>query len=244
LFLAAVSNLGPRLPVERISKAVNGVREARLVVIDGAQDFVHVSADIRKEYCDLYLAGCHKWLGAYHPMGLAFYGRPRSKTYIETMLAGLIADRDIDDPLLRFASQLELNETDCETETVNLAALFSCQGAVAETLTKARDLSYRLSGRLANLDRVMPLAAEAGWQPVAPCNELRTGILLVEAEKADSRLVHPDAVRQAFFEGGVAVTTYAGGLVRLSMPDRPLVDGDLHQLKNTFRSVTDRIARF
>ena len=128
LFLTAVSNLGFRLPVERLVRALEGVREVRFVVIDGAQDFCHVSADLGNEYCDLYLASCHKWLQGFHPMGLGFYGRRRSRSMIETALRQMVSSGDRDDPLPRFTAQLERSALDGETETVNLIPLFTAQG--------------------------------------------------------------------------------------------------------------------
>lgn len=74
LFLSAVSNLGIHLPAERIVSALQAKNEIWFTVIDGAQDFCHLLANLGDEYCDLYLAGAHKWLGAYHPLGLAFTG--------------------------------------------------------------------------------------------------------------------------------------------------------------------------
>ncbi len=134
LFLTAVSNLGYRLPVERLVRALEAVRELRFVVIDGAQDFCHVSADLGNEYCDLYLASCHKWLQGFHPMGLGFYGRRRTRSLIETALCQLLSGGDLDDPLLRFTAQLERSALDGETETVNLIPLFTAQGAAADGL--------------------------------------------------------------------------------------------------------------
>ncbi|MGH7193204.1 MAG: aminotransferase class V-fold PLP-dependent enzyme, partial [Candidatus Saccharimonadales bacterium] len=107
LFLTAVSHDGVRLPSEQVVKALEAIREVRSVVIDGAQDFCHASADLNHEYCDLYLAGCHKWLGAFHPMGLGFYGRRRSVGMVETLLGKLLASGELDDPLLRFTTQIE-----------------------------------------------------------------------------------------------------------------------------------------
>ncbi len=123
LFLTAVSHLGVRLPVERLVRSLESAAEPRFVVIDGSQDFCHVSSDLRHEYCDLYLAGCHKWLQAYHPMGLAFYGRRRSRFVIETVLDHLLRQGELDDPLLRFSTQLETDRLDGRTETVSESGL-------------------------------------------------------------------------------------------------------------------------
>ena len=132
LFLTAVSNLGVRFPVSRIVRRLETSCEVRFVVVDGAQDFCHASADLRDEYCDFYLAGCHKWLRAYYLLGLGFYGRRRSQGFIETTLAQLTATGEIDDPLLRFVASLETGSSPGYSETVNLGPLFACLGAVAD----------------------------------------------------------------------------------------------------------------
>ena len=78
LFLPAVDNLGIRLPIEQIVRSIEQRAELRFVVVDGAQAFGHAPLELSEHDCDFFIAGCHKWLGAYQPMGLGFYGRPRS----------------------------------------------------------------------------------------------------------------------------------------------------------------------
>ena len=234
LFLTAVSNLGIRLPIERLVRSLEAAGAVRFVVIDGAQDFCHAAADLRNDYCDLYLAGSHKWLGAYHPMGLGFYGRPRSRSFIETVLARLVGGGEMDDPLLRFSIQLEADALDGATETVGLAPLFACQGAVADAL--AARPADALPRRLANAASAADVAAAAGWSPVRPGSAFRTGILLLEAERTTARQ-RADAVRLAFYDRGVVVTAYEGGRVRLSMPDTDWAPGELHHLRDTLRAV-------
>jgi hypothetical protein len=235
LFLTAVSHLGMRLPVERIVRAVESAQPLRFVVIDGAQDFCHISADLRNEYCDLYLAGCHKWLSACHPMGLAFYGRRRSRSVIETVLADLLRTGEIDDPLLRFATQLEHDHLDGRTETVNLAPLFTSQGAVADALAAGETPADRLPTRLANLRAVAALAPSCGWQPHVVAPEFRTGILLLQAEGSLLRSLSSEALRQRFGEQGVAVTAYQDGLIRLSMPETNWREEELSHLQDSLR---------
>ena len=72
LFLTAVDHLGVQLPVQKIVRAIERSVEVQFVVVDGAQDFCHVGSDLRDDCADLYLAGAHKWLGSFHPLGLAF----------------------------------------------------------------------------------------------------------------------------------------------------------------------------
>jgi selenocysteine lyase/cysteine desulfurase len=236
LFLTAVSHLGVRLPVERIVRAVEACRPLRFAVIDGAQEFCHVSADLRNEYCDLYLAGCHKWLGACHPMGLGFYGRRRSRGVIETTLEKLLSSGEIDDPLLCFSSQLEGEHLDGRTETVNLAPLFAGQGAVADALEAETTPAGRLPQRLANLAGVAGMSAAAGWQSRLVPRELQSGILLLQAEREKRREDSPEALRQSFSDQGIAVTGYEDGLVRLSMPEPPWRPEELAHLEHALQA--------
>ncbi|MBX9578871.1 MAG: aminotransferase class V-fold PLP-dependent enzyme [Gemmataceae bacterium] len=237
LFLTAVSNLGVRLPIERVVRSLEAAGAVRFVVIDGAQDFCHAPADLRNDYGDLYLAGSHKWLGAYHPMGLGFYGRPRSRSFIETVLALLVAGGGLDDPLLRFSTQLEDDALDGTTETVGLAPVFACQGAVADALAGPRPPADVLPSRLANSDAAADVAAASGWTPHRPRADFRSGILLLDPERMAVRELSGPAVRAAFDDRGVAVTGYDGGRVRLSMPPTGGAAGELDHLGQTLRAV-------
>ncbi|HEX5270190.1 MAG TPA: aminotransferase class V-fold PLP-dependent enzyme, partial [Gemmataceae bacterium] len=230
LFLTSVSNLGLRLPVERLVRAVESAAQVWFVVIDGAQDFCHVSSDLRNEYCDLYLAGAHKWLRGYHPMGLGFYGRRRSRAMIETVLSELLREGELGDPLLRFSTQLEADALDGVSETVSLANLFSCHGAVEDATAAAGGPTSFLASRLQNLDVAAGVAGAVGWRPLLPSESLRTGILLLEAERAATRGRPADELREAFYGEGVALTAYGGGLIRLSMPEAPWGPGETEHL--------------
>jgi len=237
LFLPAVSHLGVRLPVERLVRTLEEAGEVRFVVIDGAQDFCHTSADLRNEYCDLYLTGSHKWLGAYDPMGLGFYGRRKSLGVIETVLGHLAATGNLDDPLLRFSKHLETGATDGWSETVNLASLFSCQGAVTDALEASRQPTGCLSLRLANASAVAAVASSAGWRPLVPTEGFRTGILLLQAERDRTRKMSAGALREAFCEQGVALTAYDDGIVRLSIPGGSWQPSEINHLQAALLSL-------
>ncbi len=236
-FLSSVGHLGYRLPVGAIARRLGGRGGMRFVVIDGAQEFCHVGADLAGEYCDLYLAGCHKWLGAHHPLGLGFYGRRRSVPVIETLLQYLIATGEIDDPLLRFTGQLESAALDGASETVNLAPLFSSQGAVCDALAAAAAPASRLAGRLRNLEAAAETTLSAGWAPLLADPALRTGILLLRAEREQTKSAAPEQLREAFGREGIALTAYAGGHIRLSMPEEPWPAGQLECLTAALRRI-------
>jgi len=238
LFLTAVSNDGIRLPVERIVQEVRSRRPPRLTVVDGAQDFCHVYPDLRHECCDLYLAGCHKWLGAYFPMGLAFYGRRRSQTVIETVLDQMVQDGDLDDPLLKFSKQLERNALDGYTETLNLSPLFSCQGAVVDACRSCPETPLQFKCRLANACVVAEASRGTTWRPLLPDPAFRSGILLLQNERADARRASPEAMRAAFHSQGLALTAYEGSVIRLSMPPTSWQGDEVELIRNALEKVS------
>ena len=235
-FLSAVGHLGYRLPVEAIVRQIAERINLRMIVVDGAQEFCHVDADHAGEYCDLYLAGCHKWLGAHHPMGLGFYGRRRSVPVIETLLSQLVRVGDIDDPLLRFTGQLESDSFEA-TETVNLTPLFSCQGAVSDALASGASPAAQLAGRSRNLSTAADLANRSGWSPLLADPSLRSGILLLRAEREITRSIDAPCLRDAFGDEGVALTAYEDGLLRLSMPEEALRPEHLKWLGRALRRI-------
>lgn len=237
LFLPAVSNLGVRLPVKEIVRAAEDTRRVRFVAVDGAQEYCQAEADLKAEFCDIFLAGTHKWLGAGVPMGLGFYGRRQSQSFIETVLAHLLQAGEIDDPLLRFSAELEGRRDLHVSETVGLTSLFATQGAVQDAMAEGVCSPTRLPERLRNAAVVADLMAQEGWRPLVPDVELRSGILLLQAERPVTRQAEALAVRAAFHRQGVSLTAYEDGLIRLSMPYRPLDDADRSLLRNAARSV-------
>lgn len=221
LFLPAVTSDGVRLPVGGIVRAVEARRELTFVAADGAQDFCHVGPDLGQDYCDLYLAGCHKWLGGYHPMGLAFYGRRRTRTLVEATVADLQEAGELDDPLLRFSGRLEAGRLDGGSETVSLTSLFSCQAA-ADDAAAGGASGDAAGGRAANHRAVAELAPAVGWQPVLPHPDFRSGILLLRPERGRPAGATGDELRSRFLNRGLALTAYDGGVLRLSLPAEPL----------------------
>lgn len=231
LYLTAVSNLGVRLPCERIVRRLEADHTVRVTVVDGAQEFGQFPPADRGPYCDLYLAGSHKWLGGYHPLSIGFYGRGRSRDRVETILGSMTRRGDLDDPLLRFSTRLEAGVCDPLAETVNLTPLFSTQGAVGDS----RGGGNPLPARLSNLDAAATVAAESGWRPLLPSPALRSGILILQCRAGVVRTDDPETTRASLRRGGVAATAYPGGLIRLSMPSIDFQGGQLNTLSDALR---------
>ena len=130
LFLSAVTYRGVRLPIREVVDALDSSNRPRLVVVDAAQAINHIPLGRDAASYDLILAGCHKWLRAYHPLGLAFCGRAQSERFIVKLSRTMLSDRELDDPLLRFAAELESGDGNRFSETVGLAPLFTAAAAV------------------------------------------------------------------------------------------------------------------
>ncbi len=235
LFLPAVTHDGIRLPIASIVKKLESSHGSIPVVIDGAQDFCHTPSRLNTEHCDLYLAGCHKWLGGYYPMGLAFYGRTRSAEWIEMVLQQMLADGELDDPLLRFSSQLETDTLDGSTETVNLASLFSCYGA---TLDAVEERESVFQERRSNAEAVVDLSRETDWCVASPSPEFQSAVVMLEATDSAIRELPAKTLRTAFEKQGLSLSAYPGGRIRLSMPEVPLADCHLNQIRKALHAVS------
>ena len=229
LYLTSVNNLGVRFPVERVVRRLESAHSVRIVVVDGAQAFCHIPDSLQSETCDLYLAGAHKWLRGYNPLGMAFYGRRQSRGRVRTALAHGVRSGEIDDPLLRFTARLESGTDEHLSETVNLTPLFSTNGALAD----AGDLAGAWRTRMRNLEVAAATLLGVGWESLLADREFRSGILLVRAERP--KIQTADSLRAALREAGIAATTYPGGLVRLSMPPDAWQPGELDHLRRAFK---------
>ena len=238
LFLTAVSNDGVRLPVSQIVGALDPDR-VQFAVVDGAQDFCHTGSDFRS--CDLYLAGAHKWLGAYHPLGLAFYGRRRSVGRIRTILNAMSAAGDLDDPLVRRTFEPGGSAGGRVPETVGIAPLLTCQGAADDATCRDRDHPDGHDRQLANAVAVAATALDAGWTPSGLHDSLRTGILMLRADGDRLAGVDADVVRDRIRRQGVSLTTYPGGLARLSMPTTPLSASDCDRIRHALSTALEQL---
>jgi selenocysteine lyase/cysteine desulfurase len=240
LFLTAVSHDGFRLPVAKIVQAVERTHHARFVVVDGAQDFCNAGSDLR--FCDLYITGSHKWLGALRPLGVGFYGRQLSRSLIETVLNRMVSTGEIDDPLLCLVRESQQDVWGRYPETVNVSPLFSCQGAVAEQLSLGEgERLTRQKNRIENREHASRTAKALDWSPVALPSTLRSGILMLRAENSNLARQEPETLRELFRDHAISLTAYSGGLIRLSMPSTLWTNNELSHLDEGLRAVTKRL---
>jgi hypothetical protein len=238
LFLPLVDNLGVQLPIRDIVERLRRLAELRFVVVDGAQSIGHVPLGLADGYCDLFLAGCHKWLRAFSPLGLAFFGNPGSESYIRDSLSRWLDAGEIDDPMLSFSRELLEGKSMPFGETVQVAPLLTANGAALDALDRGLPDDGPHAG-----NAIIDVAEANGWRSVAPHRELASRILLFEpAHPHRGRFAHEHAherVREQFLTDGIALSSYEGNngspLIRLSLPDAKLFPGDLERLATAFR---------
>jgi hypothetical protein len=228
VFLSAVTYQGVQLPIRQFVQSLQPREKPRFVVVDGAQALNHVPLGLADEYCDLLLAGCHKWLRAYHPLGLAFCCRQSTERLIASTLAETQARGEIDDPMLTFTNQLETNSTERYSETVNLLPMFTAAAAVRRMLYSAKAKREELALQMTNANNVADRAAKTSWHTIRPTLPMQSGVLLLESKVSQAPA---NIARQRFFAAGVALTTYDGGVLRTSLPDWPLLATDLKWLQ-------------
>jgi hypothetical protein len=233
VFMSAVSFQGGRLPVAEACAALEGVRPPRFVVIDGSQAFCHTPGPAAGSF-DLLLAGCHKWLGAFNPLGVGFGGRRRSWGYIQNAADGLALEGTIDDPLFALLRNLEAGTTRPFSETVSLSCLFTARAAGAD-FREHRAGAEAFQTLLGNAGRLAETASGSGWAPLAVETSVRSGIALLRADQADTRRASPADVRERFAESGVVLTSYPDGLVRVSVPHTPWRPGELGKVRRALR---------
>lgn len=227
IFLPAVSNDGIRLPVEQIIGRLRQESEVRFAVVDGAQEISHLPKTSPTSQADLYLAGVHKWLRGFHPLGIGIYGRSATAGLIARYLTGLDCCGVLDDPLMKLTRQLELATLDGVTETMNLCPLFSARGALAD----AQRLQWGVRTHTWQRDSVSlvsDLAQGTGWKTRPIHDDFQTGILML---RTGAKKPKGSALRAAFAKRGVTLTAYSSGEIRLSMPRRPLRDTDYGRIR-------------
>lgn len=215
LFLPLVDNLGIRLPIRRIVERIRAENELRFVVVDGAQALHHLPLNLASNYCDLLIAGTHKWLQAFVPLGVCFFGHPRSCDYIRGSLDRLVKSGAVCDPLLRFSEELYCKKLNATGETVSITPLVAASAAAEDAL---RSANVTHNGVESNRLTICGVAANRGWSVLSPGGDLASRIVLLRSTQPHVRSAPPDSIQRRFLNANVAVTTYGDGIVRASVP--------------------------
>lgn len=217
LVIPAVDHRGIQLPLESMSRrlAAAGARP-RTLIVDGSQALGHVPLDLGDSSCDYYYIGAaHKWLGGVHPLGIGVVG---SAAY-----DGLSSEQLRSDPILRLTQEATGRISSRHGETASLLPLLTTAAALAGLADTS--VEQRLAVRQANRVCVVEVLDAAGWIPVRHRDESH-GILLAKSPPP-WRVPCGAPTRRYFLRRGVAVTCYASGLTRFSLPWRRLSEAEL-----------------
>ena len=162
LLLSAVTFEGVRLPVPEICQRIRASSGLGFVVVDGAQALSHAPLELDHEHCDFLVAGSHKWLRAYQPMGFGFCCRKETEGSIMRHCQDMFERRQLDDPMLRFSEQLESNARESFCETVNVAPMFTATAAAGRALCAEPPPRAKFALQLENADRLARHASRTG----------------------------------------------------------------------------------
>lgn len=226
ILMPSVSHDGVRLPVASIRQRIDGVHAPRLVIVDGAQGFAHMDGPEEVAAADIYLASAHKWLRSGLPLGIAVLTNPLTEDLLERCHRGNAVSAD---PLLRLSRELSSGRAATFGETVNVAPLVTCFGALQD---KKCRITVKDSIQQQNRARLIECVNVLDWALLATSPDVQSGVFLIRHREHKLRRLPPSLVREWFDAHGIALTCYAGGYVRLSAPrENPLNDESLAQLQ-------------
>ena len=208
IFLPAICNFGIKLPVEKLVNRIASKSTIRFSIVDAAQAVNHVELVGLSKLVDFTIAGSHKWLRSYAPLAFGLFAKKGSASFIATSIDQHVNSAFDCDPLLKFSEGVQ-----CPFgETLNLSGLFGCSGAVKDAIIES-DFDDLHETR----EVIREIARSANWEAVEPKPEFCSRILMIRKPGfcEDSR----EKLRRLFIRNQVAVSDFAGGYCRISIPD-------------------------
>lgn len=209
LVLPLIDHRGVTLPLDVIMRRLRSRGTSpKYVVVDASQALGQVPIELNSFGCHFLVAGAHKWVGGYHPLGVG--------VSVESMRHE-IARMVKNDPLLRLTQEAIGMVTARHGETAAILPLLSAAAAIADLTHES--VEQRLSVRQVNRRHLSTLLEYSGWHPVRRTTE-RHGMLLARPP-ASRRYGNPQSVCRSFGRHGISVTCYANRMVRFSLPSVP-----------------------
>ena len=225
IFLPAICNFGIKLPVEKLVNRIASKSTIRFSIVDAAQAVNHVELVGLSKLVDFTIAGSHKWLRSYAPLAFGLFAKKGSASFIATSIDQHVNSAFDCDPLLKFSEGVQ-----CPFgETLNLSGLFGCSGAVKDAIIKS-DFDDLHETR----EVIREIARSANWEAVEPKPEFCSRILMIRKPGfcEDSR----EKLRRLFIRNQVAVSDFAGGYCRISIPDA-IGKEDYRRLRTAFACI-------
>ena len=234
LFLSSVSYQGIRVPVNDVIRRCSLLARPNFIVIDGAQALGHAPLDLSTAEYDLLLTGSQKWLRGNLPLGMAICCREKTTRFItDTATKG----RTVQDPLFLFTQELESSRYTRFGETAIVTPLFTTNAALIRTLVQAKNESAGWAARLQNRRNLLELLPRS-WTLQSPNGSLASGAIVLQSNSPSLRTAAPGLIRSAFLVGGVTITAYKHGNVRLSLPSRTIRTSRLERLLDVLATLS------
>lgn len=209
--LPGLTHLGVPIPYAKAIDAMAAISPETLFLVDGAQEYGHLPAVMPSRGHWLYIASTQKWLSSGAPMGIGLASKG---------MAALLAEsrRLATDPLYGFAT----GEQKPFGETVSIAPLFMTRAALAEL--DQVSLESRLATRLLNRKRLGRAFKLKGLN----CSEFATGMLTIDLGERGT--LDPVTLRSELMRQGIVASTFPEHIVRFSMPEYELTEGQLERV--------------
>ncbi|HQX49195.1 MAG TPA: aminotransferase class V-fold PLP-dependent enzyme [Planctomycetaceae bacterium] len=246
LFIPAVSSLGIRLPVSSLVQRLKQRHELRFVMVDGAQAFCHVPLAEVLESCDVLIAGCHKWLGGYLPMGIAVAGNALTAEQFRCVAESEAVDA-FSDPLMHLTEHLRSNRVNRYSETVNVVpmltanATLAAQTSASATAAGCDRVKEPLEIRRRNARQLGAIMDDTLWKPIHVDDSVGSAIVLAQSIEPSLTLPEPEYLQSMFRQHGISLSAYSDGLLRFSLPATILQQHDMELISQAFRSVGQRL---
>lgn len=215
LFLTAVSHDGIRLPAAEVISAIKRQSEAKLTVMDGAQEFAQIDHRRSLRASDFYMTSGHKWAGSFIPIAIGIFGRNRSVSRVGQIVKDQIVSGSIDDPLMQLCWDSAGSQPIAAPSTANVAALFACDAAFVDLASEKENAGCKpvLDSEIALLrDRL----EQQGWQLASKTKHFRSRTCLFQHPSLKDH--SPASLRACFASQGIALTAYDHGAIRISIP--------------------------
>jgi hypothetical protein len=238
LMLPVIDHRGVQLPIAKLVKTLQSYGPVRFVIADAAQALGHLPLNFSEGSCDVLIAGCHKWLGGYHPLGVAVTSSSGPSS-IAALRSSQRRGRPVnDDPLHRFVYESEGRIRIRHGETAALIPLLTACGALVDTMTHG--LEHRLAVRESNRRWLSHALGEIGWHLLRPAIGPANGMLIARPPARCRSTLNHSQIQDAFAAYGVALTVYRQGLVRFSLPSITLFGHERVRLLTACHEISGR----
>ncbi len=221
LVLPAITHFGKVFPYAEIINHLMSCNQVDLVILDGAQEFGHMPIQSVGNAPIFYVTCTQKWIRSGQTAGIAFISP--QVDWQET----IDAVDQTDDPLLQFVCGSA--DEECFGETVAVSPLIGCRAAIDGLGPERIKVEHQIRQfNRQNLAVILTIRRDLASA------QNSSGMLTFSL--GHDAIKHEATLRGAFLDLGIVLSTFPGGLVRLSMPETKLTDAQLYWIEAIFNN--------